>query len=203
MTSERESELVSIESLLLNCNIFENQLKGNDYYYDATEDSDEVEIKTIRRDSILKCDCCLRIPEVFDNTKLINDFKSLVLSGVDYGVDNEVLIDSLKSIVEKANISKIPIEIESSGVLMCAKIDSSNLLIKYNELEDYEDEELTALVRVTNNGMLPSEKAYYDPLKDYLMLNRRIRKSIKDDNALKPIAPGLEYKRVEVIAIYQ
>ena len=82
--------------------------------------------------------------------------------------------------------------------LMCSKLISNNMLVKYEELE------VTIIARIISSGMVKSQKAFYDPLKDFMTLNRIMRRSIEGrTDGLNEIYADKDYRTIEVLAIYQ
>ena len=53
-------------------------------------------------------------------------------------------------------------------------------------------------------GLVKSQKAFYDPLKDFMTLNRVMRRSIEGrTDGLNEIYADKDYRTIEVLAIYQ
>ena len=72
----------------------------------------------------------------------------------------------------------------------------------YEELSEI-DENITILARVTSQ-FVSSTKPYYDPLKEFMALNRMMRKSMGDrGKEFSPIYVDDQYRMVEVLAIYR
>ena len=70
-------------------------------------------------------------------------------------------------------------------------------------IEELEEEQVTVLARISS-GFIQKNKAYYDPLKDFMSLNRAMRKSIKErDEILQPLYLEQEYRKIDVLAIYR
>ena len=88
--------------------------------------------------------------------------------------------------------------------LMCSKLISNNMLVKYEDMEEYEELEVTIIARIISSGMVKSQKAFYDPLKDFMTLNRIMRRSIEGrTDGLNEIYADKDYRTIEVLAIYQ
>ena len=80
--------------------------------------------------------------------------------------------------------------------------DKNNL--KSEIKKTFESEEITVLARCASNGMNMSNKPIFDPLKDFLTLNRAARKQLKDiPNEFSSIYADDEYKPVDILAIYR
>lgn len=75
-------------------------------------------------------------------------------------------------------------------------------MVDYSELEECEDSEVTILVRSASNGKYNASKAYYDPLKDFLNLNRMMRRQVDNNGEFGSLCVEEEYKPVDIIAIY-
>ena len=78
------------------------------------------------------------------------------------------------------------------------------MLIEYEDLEEFEELEITIVARVTSTPLVGKNKPFYDPLKDFMKLNRSLRRSIGErTEGLYEIYADQDYKTIEVIAIYQ
>ena len=157
------------ESDLYDCDQFEKVLAGRDDYYDFTISSD-FDITTVPNRSIIKMDGFIEIPEDFDIVKMIETFKPFIM-GMDQLQDMEETSKlALQTFLGSANAAKIPLVFEGEGVLLCSKVLQENLTISYEDLSEVEDT-VTVLARVTSS-FVNSSKPYYDPLKDFMSLNR-------------------------------
>ena len=88
--------------------------------------------------------------------------------------------------------------------LMCSKLISNNMLVKYEDMEEYEELEVTIIARITSGNMVNAKKAFYDPLKDFMTLNRAMRRSIGGrTDGLYEIYADRDYRTIEILAIYQ
>lgn len=182
------------ESLLLECSEFEKILgEKRDDYLDFTV-TDGYDIERIPRGYIIKLDGILNIPENFDVSETLFKYKKFI---IDENDEYAALLDNKEP--------KIPLTIEVDGELLCAKIDISNLKIEYVELEDYENIEVTILARMISNKKISSKKCIYDPLKDYVTLNRQLRRHFSNDRPkeLSEIYADEDYYMIEIIAMYQ
>lgn len=99
----------------------------------------------------------------------------------------------------------IPLLVELDKNLLCAKININNLKIDYVELEDYENIEVSIFARTISNNRISKNKAIYDPLKDYITLNRQLRRQFADGRPkeLAEIYADEDYYVIEIIAMYQ
>lgn len=190
------------ESLLYNCDEFEKMLDGRDDFFDFTQ-SDDYDLTTMRRGTIIKFDGYIRVPEKFDYTQTIDRFKPLLLSSIINGSMKQSEQAAVKSVLETTD-KKIPIFIDLDEQLMCSKLISNNMLVKYEDMEEYEELEVTIIARITSNGMIKRQKAFYDPLKDFMTLNRTMRRSFEErPDGLNEIYADKDYRTIEVLAIYQ
>ena len=187
------------ESLLYDCVEFEKMLSGRDDFCDFSI-SDEYAIETVPRGYILKIDAFISIPENFDMMKTIEQFKPLLMSNMNVEDAGEFL----RQVFNDAKATKIPLLVDYEEYLLCSKIQEENLMISYEEIEELEGSEVTILARCSSNHFIKHTKAFYDPLKDFLTLNRMMRKSFEDrGKELSEIFVDKDYKTIDVLAIYQ
>lgn len=191
-----------IESLLYNLNEFENKLDGRDDYLNFNV-RDELDIRTVDRGNIVKFDTNIIIPENFELTQMIIDFKPMILDSINFDGENESFKLAISKLLE-TDIFKIPIVMDINGFTACSKILSNNLIVTYENLEDFEDLDVSVIARVESQKLIDSSIAYYDPLRDFMKINRSLRREIKDrDKGIRKIYSSESYKRLDVIAIYQ
>lgn len=190
------------ESLLYNCDEFEKMLYGRDDFFDLTQSAD-YDITTMRRGYIIKFDGYINIPEQFDLTQTIGKLKPMIINSmIDENMD-ESEQTALTAFFDTPN-TKIPVLIDYQDELMCSKLVSNNMLIKYEELEEYEDLEATIIARITSSNTISVTKPYYDPLKDFMALNRTIRRGMGSrTEGLYEVFADRDYRTVEILAIYQ
>ncbi len=193
------------ESALYDCNEFEALLekkKEGEDYFDFTESS-EFELKTVPRGSIIKIDANISIPESFDMMQLVEQFKPFLISAMQNQTADENEQSALESLISGANASKIPVIIDSNeDILLCSKLNKDLLTIDIQEFVDT-DEEVTILARVSSR-VIEEKKPFFDPLKDFLSLNRAARKSIDSKNkSIEPIKVDEDYRTLDVLAIYR
>lgn len=190
------------ESLLYECDEFEKLLEGRDDYYDFTQSSD-YDLSTISRGSIIKMDVYIEVPEEFDYTQTIDKFKPMLLDAmVDDGMDKSEQ-RAVEMFMETSD-TKVPIVVDFNEELMCSKLVSKNMLIKYEDMEEYEELEVTIIARITSGNMVNVRKAFYDPLKDFMTLNRMMRRSMGErPEGMNEIFVDKDYRTIEALAIYQ
>ncbi len=191
-----------VESLLYDCDAFEKLLDGREDYFDFTGSTD-FDISTVGRGNIIKFNGYIKVPEEFDMTQTIDKFKPMLLKSISEEMDfNEK--EAFNAFLSTAD-TKVPITSELNDLILCGKLESSNMLIKYEQLDEYETLEVTIIARVTSSNYIPSTKAFYDPLKDFMALNRTLRRSMGEErvDGMKEIFAEEDYKTIEIIAIYQ
>ena len=186
-------------SQLFDCVEFEKLLEGRDDYFDFSENSG-FDLSTVQRGCIVKINGYAEIPENFDLMKLLDQFKALFLVTID---SNDPSSEALRTVMGNASATKIPIVIDADDCLLCSKINQSNLSVEYDDLEELDGEEVTILARISS-GIINSNTAFYDPLKDFMSLNRVMRKSIKDrGKELAALNVERNYRRADILAIYR
>ena len=74
---------------LLECSEFEELLKNRDDYVDFTDGDADISIKDVKIASIIKMTGEIYVPESFDIIHLIEEYKSLILAGVECKDDDE------------------------------------------------------------------------------------------------------------------
>ena len=190
------------ESLLYNCDEFEKLLTGRDDFFDFTQ-SENYDLTTMRRGTIIKFDGYIKVPEEFDYTQTIARFKPLLVDSVVNDSMDKSEQAAVKAFFETTD-TKIPILIDLNEQLMCSKLASNNMLVKYEDMEEYEELEVTIIARIISSGMVKAQTAFYDPLKDFMTLNRVIRRSVEGrTDGLNEIYVDKDYRTIEVLAIYQ
>lgn len=181
-------------SLLLECNEFETALSEKQIDYIDFTTSNQYDISKTPRGCIIKFDGILEIPEGFDISETLHKYKHFFIS------ESEEFAAFLEG-----KSPKIPLLVELDKSLLCAKIDIEKLRIEYVELEDYENIEVTVLARMISSNKISKNKAIYDPLKDYITLNRQLRRQFANDRPeeLTEIFTDADYYTIEIIAMYQ
>ena len=180
--------------MLLVCNEFENVLNEKQVDYSDFTISDQYDISTTPRGYIIKFNGILEIPEGFYVSETLHTYKR-------FFVDES---EELAALIEGKSPS-IPLLMELDNNLLCTKIDIDKLKINYVELEDYGNIDVTILARMISSNKISKNKAIYDPLKDYITLNRQLRRQFANDRPeeLAEIFADDDYYAIEVIAMYQ
>lgn len=190
-----------VESMLYDCAEFEKLLFGRDDYFDFTQ-SNGLDLSTIPRGSIIKADAFLEIPKSFDLMQVIDRFKPFLMASINTDVIEQPKKDALNAFLGNATATRIPIIGEVDDFLLCAKMHQENLVAEYEELEET-DEQVTVLARVSS-GVVDSSKPFYDPLKDFITMNRMMRHSIKErGEELKALTVDKAYRQIDMLAIYK
>ena len=121
------------ESLLYNCDEFEKLLSGRDDYFDFTQSSD-FDLMTMSRGVIIKFDGYIKVPEEFDLTQTIDKFKPMLIASlVKDNMDQSEQV-ALQVFLETSD-TKIPVLIDFDEQLMCSKLISNNMLVKYEDMD--------------------------------------------------------------------
>ena len=192
---------IIVDNYLYDCNQFEKELSNRDDYFDFTESAD-YELTNVPRGSIIKIEAFIEIPENFDIMKIIDTFKPLLRDSVKEKSGETVNEKILDIFFGSTEATKIPIIADADEGLMCGKLNEDNLIVAYEELEEL-DEPIILLARVSS-GVVDKEKPYYDPLKDFIPMNRTMRRTIKDrGKELEPLFAENDYQRIEILAIYR
>lgn len=190
------------ESLLYDCDEFEKLLNGREDYFDFTQFPD-FDITTMSRGVIIKFDGYVKIPEEFDFTQMIDKFKPMLMASVVDDTMDKSEQEAMKVFLETSD-KKIPVLIDFDELLMCSKLISNNMLVKYEDMEEYEELEATIIARITSGNMINAKKPFYDPLKDFMTLNRSMRRSMDGrTDGLNEIYADRDYRAIEILAIYQ
>ena len=143
------------------------------------------------------------MPEEFDLTQTIDKFKPMLIASLVKDTMDQSEQVALQVFLETSD-TKIPVLIGFDEQLMCSKLISNNMLVKYEDMEEYEELEVTIIARITSGNMVNAKKAFYDPLKDFMTLNRAMRRSIDGrTDGLYEIYADRDYRTIEILAIYQ
>lgn len=193
-------------SYLLECTTFEKLLQQRDDYIDYVGENQEISINDVRISSIIRATGEIYIPEQFDMVHLFDEYKSFFLEGMDYKDCEER--ELIKTVFANSKM-RIPIYCELGGDcdywLGIGKAIPDNLLIDYNELEDYEGKELTIIARLESRKYYKDKPLpVFDIYKDFLGLNRALRKQIVSEKKQEFESIDIEedYLGLELLAIY-
>jgi len=185
-------------------NRFETELTKLDgeNYFDLEENYNIYDISTIPRSSIIKIQTNFYIPEGFDYIELINLFKPVLMSSLDVKESEQDIYDAFLGNTK----ADIPIIMEFDDKNIFGKLDTRFLNEDYNQLEEYESDEVTVLFKLisVNSG---DKVTIFDPLKDFIKLNRAMRRSVefKDSYSkeFSQIIVNGPVIKAEILAIYK
>lgn len=180
--------------------VFEEALQtriGEDYFDFVVRD--EFDLNTVPPMSLVRFQGYIYIPKEFDAFNVLHQFKDLILKETPVTDANEEMALTLFADMK----ADIPIVIDGGDTALFAKLAANNLFESIEDLEEYEEEDVIALCKVVSHKSGDSIKIY-DPKKDFIKLNREMRRTIKfDDNSMDPICIDGPAVKVEVVAIYK
>lgn len=165
--------------------------------------SSDYTLETMNRGTIIKFDGNIEVPSEFDMTHLIGQFKGMISQEISSKMSDgeaEVFVNFF----EICN-PKIPIISQFDTGDVISLIESENLLVQYPDIEDYAIDEVTILARIISNNPSTSEKPIFDPLKDFIKMNREMLRQFAKErpDGMKEIFHNTNYRKLEIIAIYQ
>lgn len=203
-SNEMEGEV--IDNLILDCNEFEDLLgkESENNYFDFIE-SDEYDSETVPRTSIIRFEGSFNIPKEFDMMELINQFKPMLASNMELEISEEEIF---KAIFEKES-TKVPVFIECDNFNErkgFAKINPYNLLYGLEDLEDFEEEDVTILAKVMSRKNVGNKPiVVFDVMKDLFSLNRALRRQMEEQEieGIENIKSDQNILVLEILAIYQ
>lgn len=188
-------------SLLLECENFERLLAKREDFLDFTT-HDEFDLDTANRGTIIKFTGYIEIPEQFDMVQIIDRFKPVLASSIDQQDWEQQNKGIAQAIFEGTDSFSIPLVFELEGRILCAKVKKDHLLVSYDDIEELTTDEVTVLGRLAS-GIIPKDKCFYDPLKDFMHLNRATRKKTPERIAgLEKLFLDSPYRNIDVLAIY-
>lgn len=176
------------------------QERDKDDFFDCT--SNDVDISTLPQMSIARCEGNIEIPKNFDMLAMISEYLPyLSLLGLEPLNGDPATNEFALSFFKNTN-ADIPILIRGNDILVASKLKSNSFVdANYQTLEDFEDEDLFVLFKVHSITKKDST-VIFDPAKDFLKLNRSLRRSMKDTDGLEPITVNEPVLKAEIIAIY-
>ena len=194
------------DSFMLDCSEFEEKLNGRDDFFDFTDGSNQYSLSTMPISSIIKFNSSISIPEEFDMVRMVEEYKSILVDYINFNSSEEK--GFLTQIMQNSK-NKIPLicEIQNDNEykLGFAKLQPNNLLIEYNEIEDVEDNDVIVLAKIISRRQVSDKEIeVYDIYKDFLGLNRAMRKQITKpvDETFNNISIDENFIGIEVLAIY-
>lgn len=191
---------------LLKCSEFERLLQQRDDYFDYVDTNQDILIKDVRISSIIRVTGEIYVPEQFDIIQLIDEYKPQFLSGLDYKDKED---QELLNAIFKNTKMRIPIYCELGGNcdywLGIGKAVPDNLLIEYNEIEDYDGKEVMIIAKLESRKYYKDKPlSVFDIYKDFLGFNRTLRKQIVTNQKqdFESIDVEEDYLGLELLAIY-
>ena len=200
-SSAKTYEFKTTQSNLHTICEFEKRLEGRDDYFDFTTNANFC-LDTIQRGNIVKFASSICVSEKFDMIQMIDKFKPMLLNdAVSTMQKNEA--DAFKTFFNTQS-AKIPLMCNIDVVEVRALIETTSLEIDYEDIDDYEEVEMSILARTLDNGLVSKEKPFFEPLKHFIKLNRTMRRTMSKDatKELSPIFSDEDYRLFEIIAIY-
>jgi len=184
-------------------NKFERELyKLDGEYYFGFDESDKYDISTMPRSTLGKLQANFYIPEGFDFVDLFEAYKPMIKSSIDIKESEQVMYDTFLGNTK----ADIPIIIDLEELKIYGKLDTRFLNEAYNQLEEYEMDEVAVLFKLISHDT-SSKVTIFDPLKDFIKLNRAMRRSadIKSSytNEFSPIIVDGPVIKAEILAIYK
>ena len=138
--------------------------------------------------------------------QLINEYKTYVMAGIDCKDQGERKI--INQVFENSKM-RIPIFCELGSEcdywLGIGKALPENLMVEYNDLEDFEGKEVTIIARLESRKYFKDKPLpVFDIYKDFLGLNRALRKEIvaEKKEEFECIDVEEDYLGLELLAIY-
>ena len=137
---------------------------------------------------------------------LITQFKSLLMSNLQLKNPQEEEI--FKSIFANES-TKIPLFIECEFFAKnqgFAKLSSTELIMKFDTLEDYEEEELTFIAKVNSRKKYDNTPiVVFDILKDLFSISRGLRRQMvtTEVNGIQNIVVESDVIVLEILRIYK
>lgn len=177
-----------------------SDLEGEDYF-DFITNEDSYDVCSVPAMKIFRMSGNISIPEEFDLFNLVESFMPLLLESMP--IKNESEQEIANTFLGKAK-ADIPIVLETPDAAIVGKLNSKYLLEEYTSLEEYEDQEVTILCKVIGVSH-QARVVIFNPLKDFIKLNRTMRRSSSFENCqgVEPIVVDGPVVKVEFIAIYK
>ena len=192
---ENDSEENKVATYLLECAEFEKLLQDREDYIDFVGETPDLSIKEE-----------IYVPEQFDMIQLINEYKTYVMAGIDCKDQEERKM--INQVFENSKM-RIPIFCELGSEcdywLGIGKALPENLIVEYNDLEDFEGKEVTIIARLESRKYFKDKPLpVFDIYKDFLGLNRALRKEIASEKKeeFECIDVEEDYLGLELLAIY-
>lgn len=206
-SSDKNYAAKVVPSILYDCSEFEKLLtkRSGEDYFDLTT-SDEYDLNTIEKGAIIKIDAYISIPESFDLMVVLKNILPFLKTSIP-GFSGENGEEELLSyLLGGMTSARIPIIADADDCVLCSQIISEYIISGSEGIEvfeDFEGESFTILARISSS-MKSATKPFYDPYKDFMKINRALRRTITDrDDTMKPICVDTEYRLIDILAIYR
>ncbi len=176
------------------------KLKGQDYFDFLTDDCD---ISTVPPMSLFRVQGLIEVPEGFDMLSVMKRYAPLLekYGFLASGGTDDVPPGLIRDVLEKANAS-VPITVALDEVTVSAKLQAQYLVSgDESDVENLEGEDVVLLCKVTAHQWSDSV-VVFDPLKDFMHLNRAMRRSINKTDSLKSIEVPGPVLKATVVAVY-
>uniref|UniRef100_UPI003BAAF8FA DUF6414 family protein n=1 Tax=Clostridium paraputrificum TaxID=29363 RepID=UPI003BAAF8FA len=190
-----------------------DKIKKDGYFIDFDDYDDFDNFEEIKKDSIIKFDAELKIPEKFGQVDLINGLlktparKQALISSFDISSDSDkVASEFLKGIIR--DDGKVPVYFDFKDYILFSKVKGEYFKgIDFSEFEESVDEEVTVVAKVEKIDKYSKNIVLYDIYKDLLHLNREMRRSFSNSVNSEQVPEELTIKgkgiRLEILAIYK
>ncbi len=193
-----------IKNDMITCNNFMNNLCDSDNYIDFVDGNFEYDSSYLSRGNIIRIESNILIPEKFDIFKLWDSYKEYFNSELMATINKEDY-NKFGKIFETKEL-KIPVSINIEDNIGCSQLISSLLKCDYETLETLEYDDVVILAKVISPKKR-KEREIFNPLTDFLSLNRMIRRigNVEENlpNELSKIYVENDYVSLEILAIYQ
>jgi hypothetical protein len=201
--AESNSELQVTQSDSASYDLFEKMIASLDgeSYFDFLRQNDW-DIHTLPPMSLFRTSGYLAIPEAFDMLAAFQEFIPMLKAMGQLNLEGDQAANEFALSLFSGTDAAIPVVITGNEIPIASKLDSRFILgLDYQNLEDLAEEEATILCKVV--GYPGGNKVpIFDPLKDFVRLNRILRRNIERTSDLSIITLEGPVLKAEVIAVY-
>ena len=182
---------------------FERRLEdasGDGYFDFLTDDPD---IKTLPPMSLFRIQGRIEVPEGFDVLSLVRQYAPMMFNAglIDVGEDGNVPPELVRDVLGNVK-ADIPIIVVCDGATVSAKLNFDYIAEGDElELEGLSDEEVVFLCKATAHKSGESV-VVFDPLKDFMRINRAMRRSMNGAKELASISVPGPVLKSDVVAIH-
>lgn len=202
--SEDASSLLSASNTKEHmCDLFEKQLTklANEDYFDYIQSGSTTDLQTVPPMSILRVLGRPMVPEAFDMLATIKQYMPYITTFTDLSNSDELSNDILVRILHDAQ-ADIPITIDVDGMTLAGKLNANYLIdLDSADIDSLEDEDVIILCKIESHAD-GENVLIYDPLRDFMKLNRALRRQITRTKELEPIRIDGPVIKVQMIAMY-